>query len=632
MALDYTKYLKKNQTAQDVVYSVIKKKKPEDQAKRQAEMAVQAKPSQHVFNPKSETNASYTNFLDQNAPENQPWYKKAWDVTKGVFTKSNLKTTGEQMLGLDNNAQPLKTFAQGASIPSSLPTIAADVVTKSVTAPVAISKNPKLGLNWQGIKQAYQQAPNLVDVSADLWSNPAKDLDNKLTLFGHRPSELAAGAGGFTGELLRQGLGMFLLSNLGSKISTKGLTKTLTPQEVALQAENPNLPPQFRATLKGLADNNIGLKGEGRLPVGGTRQLVGEAIGGTGKSSGKVKFVRFAPDGTTTEVPLKQIDGIIKPNALQITPKGGPVLSGVRPVSGVPEMPGILRTATGQPYVPKIQEQNLTLKTGNEPTQAVVPDRVVQVISPTGEKTYYTIPQSESKTIIDKIDNSGGMVVQNKQGTFHVTAKTPSQMELQGFKNGGLITADKIPDIKIAKPVVEKPQGQTAGVAKSIEAKAIEQGLIDKGFDELAQFEGSTFKEQAQKVADLMRTDMEKVKSIIRGQEPLPADIRSAGLLSAMEDFAKLTKDSGLMYDLANSPLTSNISESASELSFTRMRTKDSATMKLQEIKKAKEKKAELRKSKQFRETAKSIKKEVNKVNLSKEDLDWENFLEDIKC
>ena len=62
------------------------------------------------------------------------------------------------------------------------------------------------------------------------------------------------------------------------------------------------------------------------------------------------------------------------------------------------------------------------------------------------------------------------------------------------------------------------------------------------------------------------------------------------------------------------------------------MREKDSATMKLQEIKKAREQIAETRKTTALRKTAKSIKAEVNKVNLPKEDLEWDKFLEDIKC
>ena len=181
------------------------------------------------------------------------------------------------------------------------------------------------------------------------------------------------------------------------------------------------------------------------------------------------------------------------------------------------------------------------------------------------------------------------------------------------------------------KPVSVAEGNKISGIAKSINAKAIEQGLVEKGFDNLSQFEGTTFKEQAEKVANLM-TDLEKSRAIVRGEQSLPSDIRSAALISAMEDLAKRTKNVSLMYDLANSPLATKISESASELSITRMREKDSATMKLQEIKKAREIRAEKQTPKETRKVAKTNKAETEKVNLSPDELKWEKFLSEITC
>jgi hypothetical protein len=173
---------------------------------------------------------------------------------------------------------------------------------------------------------------------------------------------------------------------------------------------------------------------------------------------------------------------------------------------------------------------------------------------------------------------------------------------------------------------------KVSGVAKSIEAKAIEQGLTEKGFDNLADFQGTTFKEQATKVADLLNSDLEKAKSIARGETDIPSDIRSGALLSGLEDIAKQTKDIQLMHDLANSPLATKISQSASEVSLTRMREKDSATLKLQEIKKAREVRAEKRSSKEITKLAKTAKAETEKINLPKEDLEWDKFLSEIQC
>ncbi len=243
--------------------------------------------------------------------------------------------------------------------------------------------------------------------------------------------------------------------------------------------------------------------------------------------------------------------------------------------------PGQLLTADNQPFTPKPQEQGVVLRTSTDEP--------------------FNKPQA-----------------------------------IQQVPQEAPITPKTAPETAIAPKPIETPikptlPTKTAGVAKSIEAKAIEQGLVNKGFDNLAQFEGTTFKEQAQKVSKLME-NLDQAKAIVRGETSLPSDMRSAALISAMEDLAKKTKDPQLMYDLANSPLTSKISEGASETSLARMREKDSATMKLQEIKKAREQIAETRKTIALRKTAKSIKAEVNKVNLSPDDLSWDKFLEDIKC
>lgn len=175
-----------------------------------------------------------------------------------------------------------------------------------------------------------------------------------------------------------------------------------------------------------------------------------------------------------------------------------------------------------------------------------------------------------------------------------------------------------------------KPTKKVSGVAKSIEAKAIEQGMIEGGFDKLADYGSSTFEEQVRKISKLME-NMSEVRKIVRGEKELPNDIKSAPLLAALEKYAKVNKDYELQYELANSPLATKISEAGSELSFARMREKDSATVKLQEIKKAREAKAE-KKGRNTKEAKKKIKEEMEKTNLTKEELSWDKFLDELSC
>lgn len=374
-----------------------------------------------------------------------------------------------------------------------------------------------------------------------------------------------------------------------------------------------------------------------------------------------------------------------------------------------------------------------------------------------GDSTFAEISQKlgipERRYISPKelsdIAKSKGYSVLKYNGEYKSTGKQFTHfVDLTGDST---ITKSQLTDIwNKAQEKLPEPIEQTtkpSGVAKSIEAKAIEQGLANKGFDQLAEFEGTSFKEQAKKVSDLM-SDIDNVRAIVRGEKELPEGVRSAAVLSAMEDYAKeigsmkqiesdimssLDRDFGgemenqyqqfkqlfnepklrspkskeaitngdletfrrelvdrnvltseevdnltysqemsgdelldkfkdrlmeedpgllvgretaktagygqeisneaadLMYELANSPLTTKISESASEVSLARMREKDSATMKLQEIKKARELKAE-KKGVKVKESKKQLKQEVEKVNLSKEELQWDKFLDEIIC
>ena len=190
------------------------------------------------------------------------------------------------------------------------------------------------------------------------------------------------------------------------------------------------------------------------------------------------------------------------------------------------------------------------------------------------------------------------------------------------------------------KPIEERlrtePVGdKTAGIAKSIEAKAIERGLTREGYGDLAEFQSTTIKDQARAATEMVKTDFNRTRAVVRGEEPLPTGVRGISVIKAMEEVIKKTKDISeageLARELANSPLATEVSKSAQELSLTRGRTPDSATMKLQEVKKAREAKAKKDLSKK-KDIKKDIEKETQKTNLTKEDLSWDKFLSEIEC
>ncbi len=216
-------------------------------------------------------------------------------------------------------------------------------------------------------------------------------------------------------------------------------------------------------------------------------------------------------------------------------------------------------------------------------------------------------------------------LIDNGDGTFEINDGTH---RIQIAKDLGI---KEIP-VKIVKtkPVVES--GKTPSkIAKSIERKAVEQGLT-KGFENIAGFDKITIEEQAKLATDLINNDFEKAKRVIRGEEPLPKGLRGTALITATEEYIRKTGDAELAFDLANSPLVSETSLSAQELRLAAERQPDSLALKLRELKKIRE--ATIKKK--TGKTAKiAIEDEVKKIKngikkSGKED--WASFIRSIQC
>ena len=172
--------------------------------------------------------------------------------------------------------------------------------------------------------------------------------------------------------------------------------------------------------------------------------------------------------------------------------------------------------------------------------------------------------------------------------------------------------------------------GKVSGIAKSIEAKAIEKGLTKK-FGELAEFRQTSIKEQAKMTADFINKDINEARMVIRGEKPLPKGVRGISLVDGMEQYLEKNPNVEMAYELANSPLVSGTSLSAQELSLARMRDPDSFTAKALDVKKARESKVRNLEKRKV-SLKKSLKKEINKVNLPKAELSWDKFLDKISC
>lgn len=169
-----------------------------------------------------------------------------------------------------------------------------------------------------------------------------------------------------------------------------------------------------------------------------------------------------------------------------------------------------------------------------------------------------------------------------------------------------------------------------SAVGKSIEEKAIEKGLVT-AFSDTAQYTPVTIKDQSERVAKLMESDIERAKRIVKGDEPLPEGMLAGALIVGMEKYALENNDPQLALDIANSPLTAETSIHAQELRMLAERDPSSAVANLQKLKKIKEAAAEKKSSDAKRDVVATIKKRIKKETKATKET-WASFIDSIQC
>jgi hypothetical protein len=197
------------------------------------------------------------------------------------------------------------------------------------------------------------------------------------------------------------------------------------------------------------------------------------------------------------------------------------------------------------------------------------------------------------------------------------------------------IKAKPIEQIGQVKP--ETTGGKISGVAKSIEANAIEQGIIKNKLTDLAEYSASTIKEQSRLVSDLINTGIDNVRKIFRDEKPLPKDIKPGNLIIGVEEWMKKDPTNPvnieIVKEMANSKIASAPSEAGSVLGLMQERSSNSPIARVQEVNKVLAKKASQAKI----ETDTLINKakaEMVKKNLPKADLMTKltKYIDDITC
>ena len=199
------------------------------------------------------------------------------------------------------------------------------------------------------------------------------------------------------------------------------------------------------------------------------------------------------------------------------------------------------------------------------------------------------------------------------------SALSPSTPPSSGGEIGG------VPKVK---PKEVPIQPKTSGVAKQIESKAVEKGMVDKGYSELAQYDSSTIKAQSKAASKYTIDDMNKIAT---GEKPLPKELKPGTPLSIAEDYAIKNKDTELLRKLANSPLAKQISESASELSLSRMRDTNSPVKIMRDIAKVKEEAFKKRYAgKSVKEVSDKVVSDIKKKVKPVDKYDWGNFVKSL--
>ena len=210
-------------------------------------------------------------------------------------------------------------------------------------------------------------------------------------------------------------------------------------------------------------------------------------------------------------------------------------------------------------------------------------------------------------------------------------------------------------DPQTGLPIESKPISETrtklAGLAKGMipvrtakSAADLSQTAVEAGFEELpedekAKYSPTTKASQIRKVSNLIGDDIENARAIVRGEKPVPSDIKGQVLWNAMEKIAMENSDVGMINELAKSPLAAKRSISAQELGASAFNQNPHSPVEaVREITEAREKDFQ-KKTGQVPEVAKKrvIDTERDRMNgeiksSASRRPDWSEFIQSIAC
>lgn len=244
-------------------------------------------------------------------------------------------------------------------------------------------------------------------------------------------------------------------------------------------------------------------------------------------------------------------------------------------------------------------------------------------VNTTGEKTLDNtklsdLPQSREastlQTQIEKAHNAGDDVTASK-----LITKLPSDM--QDSTRSSLGIKDSTPDGTL----------KTAGSATRIQKAALEKDINIRSED-LPKYESMNMKEQAGKVADLVNNDRQKAVDIIDGKASAPAGVDPHFVHVALEKVAMKDGDADLLTKLANSHINAELSGAGQKLRIAAERDPNSPVERMRQIKEAREEAFEKKSGTTAAKATSQTAKEIGSKIKAPSKLDWQTFVEGIKC
>ncbi len=194
---------------------------------------------------------------------------------------------------------------------------------------------------------------------------------------------------------------------------------------------------------------------------------------------------------------------------------------------------------------------------------------------------------------------------------------------------------NKVPQ-EVVKTETYKPRQTVAGekfvpkATSDFEVRMKEQGLLPENFESLPIGERITFADQAVRTTEFVKNNIDNARAVLRGESPLPSDMRSPFFLKAIEDLIKETKDDKLVHELMNTPMNAGTSIHAQELVSMRALSPDSLSSIAADVKNTRVKNVEKIKETTKKQAVDGLKNETRKAAPKVKD--WSAFIDSLKC